>query len=230
MSDKNRRKNIFLLFTLIIIVSAVALLFVGKPLIRFVSDAEAFRAWVEANTWWSRVAYIGMLIFQVVFAVIPGGAFEVAGGYAFGAVEGTILSVVGTTLGSIIVFLLLKRFGMKYVLLFFSREQLASAKFMHDEKRLYLIAFIAFIIPGTPKDLLCYVAGLTDIKLSRWIAITSVARIPAILISTVGGNAIGTRSYVFAAAVFAITVIISAVGVLIYRHITKESATDTVDD
>lgn len=224
MSDKNRRKNIFLLFTLIIIVSAVALLFVGKPLIRFVSDAEAFRAWVEANTWWSRVAYIGMLIFQVVFAVIPGGAFEVAGGYAFGAVEGTILSVVGTTLGSIIVFLLVKRFGMKYVLLFFSREQLASAKFMHDEKRLYLIAFIAFIIPGTPKDLLCYVAGLTDIKLSRWIAITSIARIPAITISTIGGNAIGTRSYVFAVAVFIVTVVISAIGVLVYRRLTREPA------
>lgn len=224
MSDKNRRKNIFLLFTLIIIVSAVALLFVGKPLIRFVSDAEAFRAWVEANTWWSRVAYIGMLIFQVVFAVIPGGAFEVAGGYAFGAVEGTILSVVGTTLGSIIVFLLVKRFGMKYVLLFFSREHLASAKFMHDEKRLYLIAFIAFIIPGTPKDLLCYVAGLTDIKLSRWIAITSIARIPAITISTIGGNAIGTRSYVFAVAVFIVTVVISAIGVLVYRRLTREPA------
>lgn len=224
MSDKSRRNNIILLLTLVAIVSVVVLLFVGKPLIRFVSDAEAFRAWVEANTWWSRIAYIGMLIFQVVFAVIPGGAFEVAGGYAFGALEGTILSVVGTTLGSVIVFLLVKRYGMKYVLLFFTREQLDSAKFMHDEKRLYLIAFIAFIIPGTPKDLLCYVAGLTDIKLSRWIAITSIARIPAITISTVGGNAIGTRSYVFAGIVFAATVVISAIGILIYRRMTLESS------
>lgn len=230
MSEKDRRKSIILLLTAVVTVSAVALVCVGKPLIRFVSDADAFRAFVEKNSWWSRVAFLGMLVFQVVFAIIPGGAFEVAGGYAFGAAEGTILSVVGTTLGSILVFLLVRRWGLRYVLLFFTREQLASAKFMHDEKRLYLIAFIAFIIPGTPKDLLCYVAGLTDIKLSRWIAITSVARIPAILISTVGGNAIGTRSYVFAATVFAITVIISAVGVLIYRHITKESTTDTVDD
>lgn len=230
MSEKDRRKSIILLLTAVVAVSAVALVCVGKPLIRFVSDADAFRAFVEKNSWWSRVAFLGMLVFQVVFAIIPGGAFEVAGGYAFGAVEGTILSVVGTTLGSVLVFLLVRRWGLRYVLLFFTREQLASAKFMHDEKRLYLIAFIAFIIPGTPKDLLCYVAGLTDIKLSRWIAITSVARIPAILISTVGGNAIGTRSYVFAAAVFAITVIISAVGVLIYRHITKERTTDTVDD
>ena len=154
MSEKDRRKSIILLLTAVVTVSAVALMCVGKPLIRFVSDADAFRAFVEKNSWWSRVAFLGMLVFQVVFAIIPGGAFEVAGGYAFGAAEGTILSVVGTTLGSILVFLLVRRWGLRYVLLFFTREQLASAKFMHDEKRLYLIAFIAFIIPGTPKDLL----------------------------------------------------------------------------
>lgn len=230
MSEKDRRKSIILLLTAVIAVSAVVLLCIGKPLIRFVSDADAFRAFVEKNSWWSRVAYLGMLVFQVVFAVIPGGAFEVAGGYAFGAVEGTILSVIGTTLGSTLVFLLVRRWGLKYVLLFFTREQLASAKFMHDEKRLYLISFIAFIIPGTPKDLLCYVAGLTDIRLSHWIVITSIARIPAILISTVGGNAIGTKSYIFAAIVFAVTIGISAAGIFIYRHITKEQSADTIDD
>lgn len=224
MPEKDRRKSIILVLTVIVTVSALALVFVGKPLIRFVSDAEAFRGFVEKHTWWSRVAYLGMLIFQVVFAVIPGGAFEVAGGYAFGAVEGTILSVIGTTIGSVLVFLMVRRWGLKYVLLFFTQEQLDSAKFMHDERRLYLIAFIAFIIPGTPKDLLCYVAGLTDIKLSRWILITSIARVPAITISTIGGNAIGTKSYVFAAVVLAVTVLISAVGILIYRRLTKETA------
>jgi len=230
MGEKDRRKSIIYLLTAIIAVSAVALLCVGEPLIRFVSDADAFRRFVEENTWWSRIAYVGMLVFQVIFAVIPGGAFEVAGGYAFGALEGTVLSVIGTTIGSVLVFLMVRRWGLKYALLFFTQEQLDSAKFMHDQRRLYLIAFIAFLIPGTPKDLLCYVAGLTDIKLSRWIAITSLARIPAITISTVGGNAIGTKSYVFAGIVFAITVVIGAIGVLIYRHITKESEADTTDE
>ena len=227
MSETKRKQSMAILITLIVLVSVIVLFFVGKPLIRFVSDAEAFRAWVEANTWWSRVAYIGMLVIQVVFAVIPGGVFEVAAGYAFGAIEGTILSVIGTTLGSTMVFILVKRYGLKYVLLFFTQEQLDSVKFMHNEKRLYLIVFIAFIIPGTPKDLLCYVAGLTDMKLSRWITITSIARIPAITISTIGGNAIGTESYVFAAGVFVFTLILSGIGVLVYRHITKSESDDS---
>lgn len=223
MTDKPQRHKgkIAMLLFLTLLVTVVALVMVGEPLIRFVSDAETFRAWVEANTGWSRIAYIGMLIFQVVFAVIPGGAFEVAGGYAFGALEGTVLSVIGTTVGSTLVFLLVKRYGLKYVLLFFSREQLDSARFMHNEKRLDLIVFIAFLIPGTPKDLLCYVAGLTDMKLLHWITITSIARIPAITISTIGGNAIGTRSYLFAVVILVVTMLIAGIGILIYKQISK---------
>lgn len=223
MTDKPQRHKgkIAILLLLTIMITVVALVMVGEPLIRFVSDAETFRAWVEKNTGWSRIAYIGMLIFQVVFAIIPGGAFEVAGGYAFGALEGTILSVIGTTIGSTLVFLLVKRYGLKYVLLFFTKEQLDSAKFMHNEKRMDLIVFIAFLIPGTPKDLLCYVAGLTDMKLVHWISITSIARIPAITISTIGGNAIGTRSYLFAGIIFAVTILIAGIGILVYRRISK---------
>lgn len=230
MSNKKRRIIMTLLLLVILIASGVAVYYVGKPLIAFVSDSEGFRSWVEANTWWSRIVFIGMQIIQVVLSVIPGGAFEIAAGYAFGAVEGTILCTVGTTLGSVLVFLLVRRFGVKLVLLFFSEEKLRSAKFMQNENRLSLILFIVFLIPGAPKDLLCYAAGLTNIKLSRWIAITSIARIPAITISTVGGNAIGTESYSFAVGVFIFTIIASLIGILIYRRITKTESDDVSEN
>lgn len=191
-------------------------------MVAFVSDAERFRTWVNETGWSSRIAFLFMLLFQVVFAFIPGGVFEVAGGYAFGAVEGTILSVIGTTLGSAAVFLLVKQYGIKFVRLFFSQEKLDSAKFMHNKKQLYVIVFIAFVIPGTPKDLLCYVAGLTDMKLGLWLLITTVARFPAIAISTIGGDAIGTQSYAFAIGIFAIILVLSTIGVFIYQHITKD--------
>ena len=221
MQDKHRKRNQMLVIAALIILSAVVMYFIGKPLVAFVSDAESFRLWIEQQGWLGRVAFLFMLLFQVVFAFIPGGVFEVAGGYAFGAVEGTILCVIGTTLGSAAVFLLVKRYGLKFVLLFFTQEKLDSVRFMHNKKRLYLLIFIAFIIPGTPKDLLCYVAGLTDMKLAAWLIITSIARIPAITISTIGGNAIGMESYVFAAVVFVFILLISAIGIFVYHYLTK---------
>lgn len=223
MQDKNRRIKQILAVNFLVVICAAVMFYIGKPMIAFVSDAEQFRAWVEEHTWLGRITFLLMLLIQVVFAFIPGGVFEVAGGYAFGAIEGTILSVLGTTLGSAAVFMLVKKYGLKFVLLFFTQEKIDSVQFMHNKNRLYLLVFIAFIIPGTPKDLLCYVTGLTDMKLGTWLAITSVARIPAITISTIGGNAIGTASYAFAVGVFLFTLLLSAVGILIYRRITKQS-------
>ena len=76
-----------------------------------------------------------------------------------------------------------------------------------------------FFLPGTPKDVLCYFVGLTDMPLGTWVLISAVARIPSIVTSTVGGNALGLEKYGFAALVFAATLAVSGLGLLIYRAI-----------
>ena len=81
---------------------------------------------------------------------------------------------------------------------------------------------VIFILPGTPKDLLCYFAGITDIKLWKLILICSLGRIPAIVTSTLGGDALGTKSYILAIIVFASTVAVSLGGALIYKIISKK--------
>ena len=194
---------------------------VGVPLLRFASRPEDFRLWVDGHGLWGRLAYVGMVILQVIIALLPGEPFELAAGYAFGAVEGTALCIAASTLGSLLVFLLVRRFGIRLAEVFFPPEKLASLSFLKtDAKRNYLF-FLIFMIPGTPKDLLCYFAGLTDMRITTWLLISSVGRIPAILTSTLGGDALGTKNYLFAALVFAATLLVSAAGLLIYRLICK---------
>ena len=206
---------------IVIAIAAAALIiwYAGVPLVRFASEPEKFRQWVNTNGVWSRFAYVGMVILQVIIAVLPGEPFEIAAGYAFGTVEGTALCIISSTLGSVIVFLLVRRFGHRLVEVFFSEEKLRSIRFLKTTPKRDFIFFIIFMIPGTPKDLLCYFAGLTDIKFTVWILICSLGRLPAIVTSTVGGDALGTSNYWFAAAVFAATLLISLAGHLIYRHI-----------
>ena len=202
-----------------VIATALIIWLAGVPLVRFASEPEKFRQWVDNNGIWSRFAYIGMVILQVVIAVLPGEPFEIAAGYAFGAVEGSILCIAASTLGSITVFLLVRYFGVPLVEVFFSEEKLHRIKFLKTTPKRDFIFFIIFMIPGTPKDLLCYFAGLTDIRLSLWLLICSLGRLPSIVTSTVGGDALGTSNYWFAAAVFAITLVISLVGLLFYKKI-----------
>ncbi len=206
----------------IIIAAAATALIVwlaGVPLVHFASEPERFRQWVNDNGVWSRFAYIGMMLLQIVIAVLPGEPFEIAAGYAFGAVEGTLLCVAASTLGSLMVFLLVRRFGVPLVEIFFPEDKLRSIRFLKTTPKRDFIFFIIFMIPGTPKDLLCYFAGLTDIKFSVWLLICSLGRLPAIVTSTVVGDALGTSNYWFAAIVFAVTLAISLVGLLVYKHI-----------
>lgn len=219
-----RRRKIVSIISIIIFLalSAAIVWFVGRPLIEFVSEPERFRLWVDSHGLGGQLAFIGMMALQVMVAVIPGEPLEIGAGYAFGAVEGTLLCIIGTTLGSIIVFLFTRYAGIKVVECFYPREKILSMKFFRNSKRLNLLVFILFFIPGTPKDLMTYVIGITNMKLTTWILITATARIPSIITSTISGNALGLQNYQFAIIVFICTVVISAAGLLYYRHMSKK--------
>lgn len=198
--------------------------FIGRPMVRFVSEPHNFRAWVDASGIWGRVLFVGMMAVQVVVALIPGEPLEIGAGYAFGAVEGTLLCLMGIVLGSALVFQIVRTFGVKLVEVFFPREKILSARFLRDTKRLNAIAFIVFFIPGTPKDLLSYFMGLTNVRFRTWLLISGVARIPSVVTSTVGGNALGMKQYALAGAVFAATLVLSIAGVFVYRYISRRHA------
>ena len=85
----------------------------------------------------------------------------------------------------------------------------------------YALTFAVMLIPGTPKDLISYFIGLTDMKLHEWIVISTIARIPSIVTSTLGGNALAEQNYLFAVIVFVITAAISIVGILVYNKISR---------
>lgn len=225
---------------LIIAIAVMGLLvwLVGVPLVRFASQPEHFRTWVNSHGFGGRLAYMGMVILQVVVALIPGEPFEIAAGYAFGAVEGTLLCLAASALGSVCVFLLVRRFGHRLAEVFFSKEKLRSIRFLQTTRRRDLLFLIIFMLPGTPKDLLCYFAGLTTIRFPVWLLICSLGRLPSIVTSTIGGDALGTKNYWGAVLVFLVTLTISAAGLLFYDRLCarkqreKENASlsDTPDD
>ena len=222
---RGRKKKIWFalgLLTLLAVVSAAAWEFVGAPLVGFISNPDAFRSWVEDQGWYSRLVFVGMVVFQVILAFIPGEPFEIAAGYAFGALEGTILSIAGATMGSIITFSLVRRFGMKLVRVFFSEEKINSVKFLKTSNARNMLFLVIYMIPGTPKDLLGYFAGLTDIPFPVFCLVCTLGRLPSVVTSTLGGSALGTKRYGAAILVFAFTFAISALGLMVYNAICKK--------
>jgi len=124
------------------------------------------------------------------------------------------------------VFLLTRRFGVKLVELFVDRDKILQLRFLNTEKKRDRLIFILFLIPGTPKDLLTYFVGLTDIKLSSFLVISLIARFPSVISSTVGGHLLGQENYMGALILYGITAALSGIGLLIYNAIMKRKKTN----
>ncbi len=195
--------------------------FIGRPMVRFVSEPEVFRDWISSKGFMGQLIFVGMVAMQIVFAVIPGEPLEIGAGYAFGAIEGTVLCVIGGLVGSLIVFAFVRTFGVRVVELLFPIERVNDLKFLKDIRNFEIVSFLIFIIPGTPKDILAYFFGVTKMKTSHFIFITSIGRIPSIITSTIGGNALGMQNYLFAIIMFAATMLVSVVGFVAYRLISR---------
>ena len=221
-NTKKRQKIVYILAVLVyLLFTALIFYYVGKPLIKFAGEPEKFRSFVESYGILGKFMFLGIMALQVSVAVIPGEPFEIAAGYTFGFWEGTFFCLLGILIGTVVVFAFVRIFGMKLVNVFFSQEKIKSLKFLHTDPKKDLLIFIIFLIPGTPKDLLTYFVGLTDIKFSKWLLIATVARLPSVVTSTAGGNALGIKDYSSAVIVFVITFLLAAAGFIIYRKICK---------
>ena len=158
-----------------------------------------------------------------MFAFLPGEPLELGAGYAFGFWEGTLWCLVASALGTAAVMLLVRTFGMRIVGLFFSPEKITSMKWLQDSRRFELLLFLCFLIPGTPKDLLTYVAGLGTSSVGRIVALTTVGRIPSVITSTLAAGAFGDGNYLGAAAIAVLTLALAGVGVVAYRKLAFKS-------
>ncbi len=225
MTEKHRKIVWFIAILVFVAFIAAATVFLGGPLIEFAEDPNGFRAWVDSAGIWGRVVFVGMVVLQVLVAFIPGEPIELAAGYAFGFWEGSLLTLAGFLIGSWLVFALVRKFGSKLVEVFFSREKMDEIKFLKNPKKTKVISFILMVIPGTPKDMLSYFAGLTHLTVGEWLTIVAIGRIPSLITSTITGAAAGEQNYLVTAISLAVTLIISVAGIIYYRQICKQENT-----
>lgn len=205
-----------------VIASLVIYFRIGKPMTALLKDVDGLRQWVNDRGWISRVIYMTAVCLQVLVAVIPGEPLELVAGFAFGPVEGTLICLGGIALGSMLVFGLVRLFGVKLVEIFFSRDKIESLKLLRNPKRVFIALATLMILPGTPKDLLTYCAGLTRISWTSWLLLSTVGRIPSVITSTLGGHAIAEGRYILAIIVFSVTALLCGAGLYAFARMKTD--------
>ena len=139
------------------------------------------------------------------------------------------LCLIGTAIGNAIVILLTRVFGMRMVRLFMDDDKILALtqKLTREQKRMDLMVFLLFLIPGTPKDLMTYVAGLLPSPLARYRILTSLARIPSMIGNALGGSMLGRQNYRAAMITMAVVVLISLIVFFVYRNHERRKAAAT---
>ena len=104
----------------------------------------------------------------------------------------------------------------------YPREKLDSLPILSDPKKRNVFTALIFLIPGTPKDLVTYIVGLTNMSIPLYLLLSTFARLPSIIISTIGGNALGNNRFVRALIAFIVSAVVSLIGYLIYNRISQK--------
>jgi uncharacterized membrane protein YdjX (TVP38/TMEM64 family) len=160
-------------------------------------DHEEFKKVISSYGAYAPLAYILLQIIQVVIAPIPGGAIEFLGGVMFGVKAGFIYSMIGLILGSWLAFSLARIFEKVAVEKFVSEKTRKKFDYLVEHEGV-ILSFILFLLPGFPKDALCYILGLTPMHLGIFLIISTIGRIPGTLMATLqGAKAFEHQYYTF---------------------------------
>ncbi|MBQ8302481.1 MAG: TVP38/TMEM64 family protein [Clostridia bacterium] len=196
---------------------------------------EEFKAWVDGLGFGGWLVTLGIQLLQIFVALIPGEPVELMLGYVWGPWLGTLTCLLGIFIGTLTIFLLVRKFGMKFVKRVVGTDDLTKYKFLSNKNKVDITIFILFFIPGTPKDALTYIAPIAPIGPIKYLLIATFARIPSIITSTLLGDSIAEGNWILAVIVFAITAVISIVGIIfgnkfIENKQKKKEAKESVED
>jgi uncharacterized membrane protein YdjX (TVP38/TMEM64 family) len=190
------RQYVLLCVSGLLFISLIGLaLWWGPTLWPILSDRERFRAWIESYHAAAALVFVLVQCLQVVVFFIPGEVTQFAGGYVFGTWKGLLLSYLGITLGSVIAFLFARFFGRPAVTVFISHETLRKFDRLVYGKSGFWPMLVLFFLPGIPKDLLCYIAGLTPMPLATFVLISTIGRFPGVLLSCILGDGLAERNW-----------------------------------
>jgi uncharacterized membrane protein YdjX (TVP38/TMEM64 family) len=180
------------------------------------SNSDKLSKFLQSLGPYSPAVFVLFQVLQVVAAPFPGELTGVAGGYVYGETFGFILSTVGLTLGSWIAFELASILGRPFVERFVSQEVLHKFDFLTTNTGA-TICLLLFLIPGFPKDYLCYLLGLSRMKLGTFLLVSIIGRIPGTYLLTVQGAKFRNQEY-YEVIIFGIVSAVILLAAYLYRN------------
>ena len=234
MSRKHKIKIFKIILLIIVAAILLGLIIYLFPVMKDLSTVEgqiAFKDKVSASGIIGILTLFGLQVAQIFLIIVPGEPIEILAGMCYGSIGGTIFIMISACIISTTIFFLVRKFGRKFVYDFCDREKvrkIENHKLFQNPKKIEMIMFILFLIPGTPKDLLVYIAGLLPIKPLKFIVISTFARFPSVISSTLAGENLAIGDWKMGLILYAIIFVLVGIVILVINHFDKDKTTDEI--
>ena len=207
-------KLIFLI--LIVVLIPLYLYFYQQDFLMRFRDFDDIVTFLERYKLQSIPIYIILQIAQIVISVLPGQFFQLAAGYLYTFWPALLFSCIGAFLGTTITFWLAKALGSDFVHMFFEKDKTEDYVKRLNSKKAYTIVFLLYAIPGIPKDVVSYAAGLSEMKYKPFIILSTIGRLPGMMGSIMIGSMWHKEEYV-GMIILAIIAVVAFCTCIIYR-------------
>lgn len=237
---KNSKKKILIILLLVaIILATIYTCYKMIPLfisLKNTENQEKFKNYIEDLGWKGLLTFLAIQVIQIFIAFIPGEIVEILSGVLYGTLGGLLVCLFGIFLGSILIFATVKFFTNKHLITY--KEKLKTYSFLNNPKKIHIYLFILFLVPGIPKDIFIYLAPFLPIKISSFLVISLIARIPTILSSTIIGDSLISGNYLISIIIFIIFGVLGLLGIIFNEKIInlfsnknkKENINDTIEN
>lgn len=231
MNKKENVKIFKLILLIMVLLISIGVIFYLFPVMKNLSTIEgqvAFKEKVDNSGVMGLLLLFGLQVAQIFLIIVPGEPIEILSGMCYGGLWGTVFIMVSVSIISIAIYFLVRKFGRKFVYDFCDEkkvEKIENSKVFQNPKKIEFIMLILFLIPGTPKDLLVYVAGLLPIKPIKFILISTLARFPSVITSTLAGEQLAIGDWKMSIVLYGIILIFVAILVFIINKLDKDKIT-----
>src|SRR3989344_7568733 len=205
-----KKNHTILNFIAIFIILIIGGIYFYDNFLALLANRDELKSFLLQFKFLAPIVLIIFIALQVLFAPIPGQAAGLTSGFLYGPILGTIYSMIGLMIGSYIAFFLSRKFGRPLVEKFVHANTLK--KFDHFSKENGLIAlFLIYLLPALPDDAICYIAGLTKIRIRVLMIISTIGRLPGFIVLNLIGAGLASQTSMHSLIIFLVFMILSII-------------------
>ena len=220
----NKSKYFKIILTVLAVLFIAGIIWKLAPLMTNLSTHEGqvqFKEQINNMGFTGGLMLMGLELLQIILVVLPAEPLEVLAGMCYGTWGGFLFITFAAFISTIMIYFLVAKLGKKVLENFISKEKIEKIennKFLQNTSRLEFIMALLFFITGTPKDLLVYIGALLPIKPMHFILISTFARFPSIISSTMVGNSLTKGEWIISLIIYGITFVITAIGIYVSKR------------